>query len=389
MRVLFASTHGSGHFNPLVPLAEACLRGGHEVLVAGTSLLAPAVEERGYPFRECGRPREEDIRPIWDRVPTIAPEAANELVVREIFARLNVLAILPRLRAAIEEWGPDLVLRDPNEYGSAVAAELHGVPHARVAIGLGAVEEGALRLAAGPLDEIRRSLGLPADPEGDRIRRTPFLSSFPASLEYPDEPSPPHAPRFRGGEAESGARPLPDWWPGRDGPLVYVTLGSVTASIPAAAAAYPVVIEAMADVPARVLLTVGRAGDPDALGPLPANVHVERWVPHADVVAAADAVVCHGGSGTVIGTLAAGLPQVVVPLFADQPYNAERVAAVGAGLAVAPAGESAPAAIRTAVGAVLGDESYRLAAERLAAEMRRSPEADSVLETLLAQAAAV
>ena len=86
----------------------------------------------------------------------------------------------------------------------------------------------------------------------------------------------------------------------------------------------------------RVLLTVGRELDLDALPPAPENVRVERWVPQQDVLGHAAAAVVHGGSGSTLGAIAAGVPLVVVPLFADQPQNARRVAEVGAGLAVEP-----------------------------------------------------
>lgn len=65
-------------------------------------------------------------------------------MVGSIFAGLNVQATPPALEEAIEEWEPDLVLREPNEYASAIAAERHRVAHARVAISLALVEEGAL-----------------------------------------------------------------------------------------------------------------------------------------------------------------------------------------------------------------------------------------------------
>ena len=67
-------------------------------------------------------------------------------------------------------------------------------------------------------------------------------------------------------------------------------------------------------------------------------MHVERFVPQADVFGHASLVVTHGGSGTTLGALAAGLPLVVVPLFADQPDNARRVEAVGAGVIAEPPG---------------------------------------------------
>jgi UDP:flavonoid glycosyltransferase YjiC (YdhE family) len=378
MRVLFASTQGAGHFNPLVPFIDAALRQYHEVLVAGPTALRPTIEKTGYRFWECADPLEEEIRPVWDRTPTLSFEEASKLVVREIFARFDARAMLPRLREAFEEWSPDLVLRDSNEYSSAVAADLYGVPHARVGITLAAVEEGALDIAAETVDELRRSAGLPADREGERIRQTPYLTVFPASLEYPGEASPPHVVRFRNPSLGEVQEPLPNWWPGRQGPLVYITFGSVAAAMPQAAAVFPVAIEAAAELPARVLMTVGRRGDPSAFDPLPPNVRVERWVPHAAVVAAADVVVCHGGSGTVLGTLAAGLPQVVVPLFADQPYNAERIAEIGAGLAVAPRADS----IRAAVTHLLDQGSFREAARRVAREMAGLPPTDDAFASL-------
>ncbi len=139
-----------------------------------------------------------------------------------------------------------------------------------------------------------------------------------------------------------------------------------------------------------MLLTVGRAADVQAIGPIPANVHVEAWVPQGSVLAAAALVVCHGGSGTTFGALAAGVPLVMVPMWADQPANARAVAEAGAGVVVAPGegGEDTMRApgpgdaprIRAAIESVLGDRSYRDAARRIAGDMRSLP----TIETLLA-----
>ena len=84
-----------------------------------------------------------------------------------------------------------------------------------------------------------------------------------------------------------------------------------------------------------MLLTVGRKVDPAGLGPLPSNAHVEQWWPQDAVLGQAAAMLGHGGFGTTMGALAAGVPQVVVPLFTfDQIVNGEHVAAVGAGRTV-------------------------------------------------------
>ena len=78
----------------------------------------------------------------------------------------------------------------------------------------------------------------------------------------------------------------------------------------------------------RVLLTTGDRCDPAELGPLPRAVRVERWVPQASVMAHA-ATVGHGGSGSMLTTLAAGVPMALIPFFADQPSNARRVSEIG------------------------------------------------------------
>jgi UDP:flavonoid glycosyltransferase YjiC (YdhE family) len=354
MRVLFASTQGAGHFRPLVPFIDACLRNGHEALVVGP----PALDAKGYPFRAGAHPPDEELGPVWGSMPSQPPGQGDVIVIGTIFARLNVRAMLPALRRAIEEWKPDLVLREGAEYASAAAAELHGVRHVRVANGLATVEEAGLAIAAPALDEVLPGLAR-------RIAVSEWLSGLPESVDAAPFP----VRRFRDPAAGRPPTPLPDWWPGDDRPLVYVSFGSVAASFPPAAAVYPQALEAVADLPARVLFTVG-GGDLE-LGSPPGNVHVERWISNeADVVAQSAVVVSHGGFGTMLGVLAAGTPLVVVPLFADQPQNAVRVAAAGAGVVSSVDG------IRASVERVLADDSYRRTAARIAGEMRALPPVD-------------
>ena len=383
MRALVAPPRAAPHVTPLARCGRARDRAGHEVMVAGPPDLADAVEAAGFAFWEFDPPPADELGEIWGRVPELPPDEANEVVVGEIFGRLNSTAALPRLKAAFEEWRPDLVLRDPNEYASALAAELHGVPHARVAIGLGSVEELGLRIAAGAIDVIRQAEGLPSDPDADALRASPYLSTFPRTL---DEGEQPDTHRFRDPAWDAPPAELPDWWPGReDQPLVYVTFGSVAGSFPQALPVYGMALDAVEELPVRVLLTVGRDLDVGVVGGPPANVRIEPWVPQQDVLGHASAAVVHGGSGSTLGALAAGLPLVVVPLFADQPENARRVAEVGAGIAVEPTRED-PAAttapLRAAIETVLAESSYRERAGALAGELRAEPPVDAAVPLL-------
>jgi UDP-glucoronosyl and UDP-glucosyl transferase len=359
VRILAASTQGAGHFGSLVPFLESAVRQGHDVLVVGP----PTLDPRGFPFRVGEAPPEEELRPVWDSMPRQPPAQGEVVVVGHIFARLNVQAMLGPITEAIEEWRPELILREPAEFASAIAAEMHGVPHARVAAGLTLVEEGALAFAAPGIDEAR-------DGVVEAIAASPYLTCWPASADH----GPIKAHRFADPAIDLATSPLPEWWPGDSRPLVYVTFGSVTAAVPPAAVAYPKALEAVDGLDARVLLTTGHELD---LGPAPRNVHVERWVDQADILGEAAVVVGHGGSGTTLGALAAGVPQVVAPLFADQPYNAARVAVVGAGVVSSLDG------LRRSAERVLGDPRFRIAARRVADEMRGQRPIDEFLEAAL------
>jgi UDP:flavonoid glycosyltransferase YjiC (YdhE family) len=110
-----------------------------------------------------------------------------------------------------------------------------------------------------------------------------------------------------------------------------VTFGSVAAGL--GYDPYRAVLDAVDGLDVGVLLTTGADLD---LGPLPANVRVERWVPQAEALARASLVVCHGGSGTVLGALAAAVPLIVLPLFSDQLANARALEAAGAATVVEP-----------------------------------------------------
>jgi nucleotide-binding universal stress UspA family protein len=359
VRILAASTQGVGHFGPLIPFLDSAVRQGHEILVVGP----PTLDTRGFPFRVGQAPPEEILRPVWDSMPMQPPGQMDVVVVGHIFARLNVEAMLGTVSEAIEDWQPELVLREPDEFASAIAAEIHGVPHARVATGLTVVQEAGLAFAAPALDERREGVV-------SAIAESPCLSCWPASADR--GPFEPH--RFAVPAADDDASSLPDWWAGDTRPLVYVTFGTVSASIPPVAAVYPKALAAAEGFDARVLLTTGHELDLDSI---PGNVHVERWVDQADVLGEAAVVVGHGGAGTTLGALAAGVPQVVAPLFADQPSNAARVAVAGAGVVSSLDG------LRSAVEHVLGEPRFRDAARRVAEEIRRQRPIDEFLDAAL------
>jgi UDP:flavonoid glycosyltransferase YjiC (YdhE family) len=355
------------------------------------------IDRAGLGFAAVDDPPKSEWMPLMAQFERLGVEAANARMVGELFAEIDTRAALPRLRAIVEGWRPDIIVRESWEFGSTLVAELYDVPLARVGLGLAAVEELSIRLTAEAVDRARAAIGLPSDPAGDRLRDAPYLTMVPEPLEDPTVALPATVHRFaQRSPAPAPAPPPPaDWWPGNDDPLVYVTLGTVSAAehLPYFPALYRTVIDALAPLHARVLLTTGDSRDLHELGAIPSNVHLERWVAQDAVLPHAAAVVCHGGFGTTLGALRHGVPLVVLPLFSsDQWVNAAAVARVGAGIALdaerttrrvlgLPSSDTV-SALALAVPRLLGDPSYRRNAGRIAGAADTLPPVDAAVDVL-------
>jgi UDP:flavonoid glycosyltransferase YjiC (YdhE family) len=378
MRILISSRMGAGHLGPMIPFAHALLRNNSEVLVTAPVSAAPMVADAGLDHHPIPDPPTEGRSEFFARARTLDHDDANAVVVGDLFIRTDTPAAYPHMRRAIDRFQPDVVLYDVSDFAAGLAAEAAGVPAVSVAIMLGSHMRTLDSTIAEALDEVRAEIGLDPDPELERLRRTPSFTLMPEGLEERAVLEGSQPLRFRVPDPRE-PRPLPDWWRGDERPLIYLTFGSVAPTMGFFPDLYRQAIEALSALPARVLVTVGRERDPAELGPTAPNVHVARWIPQADVMPHAAAMVCHGGSGTVNAGLAAGVPMVVVPLFADQPHNARRVAEIGAGIALEP---DDLVRLPDAVRSLLADRSYRDCAGRIADETRRLPTVDTATAIL-------
>jgi MGT family glycosyltransferase len=141
--------------------------------------------------------------------------------------------------------------------------------------------------------------------------------------------------------------------------------------------------QGLADAPVEAILTTGRQRDPDALdlGPLGPNIHLARWLSHAELMPRCAAMVTAGGTSTILSALQAGVPLVVVPTNWDKPDNARRVVEAGVGVKLAPK-KCTPETLRAAVDEVLSDPSYRENARRIADLLAGAPGAPHAAELL-------
>lgn len=385
-----------GHLLPLVPFARACLLAGDDVRIAAPLASRGLVRQLGFGFVPLPDPHQQELRTLLSVAAGLTPAAGHEHMMARGFGDLATRTALPSVLDLIAGWRPDVVVRESHEFAGALAAEVHGVPAVKVALGVSSTEEQLVAVAAGAVNAQRRAVGLPSDPGGERLRAAQTLTVTPPIIDAPSAGAS-AIQRFR--EGRSGVRPLPDWWRGAGGPLVYMTFGSAAPGLGFYPALYRLIAEALGGLDARVLVTVGGA-DPAALEPLPRNVHVERWVPQERVLPHAAAVVCHGGYGSTLGALGHGVPLLMLPLFgADQWTNARRVAEVDAGIAVADdaggerrmfdgPGTEAIEAVEGAVMSLVAEARYATGARRVANDMALLAPIEQAAPALAAIAAA-
>jgi UDP:flavonoid glycosyltransferase YjiC (YdhE family) len=392
VRVLFATTANAGHFRPLVPFAEACRRAGHDVLVAGQAGAALAAQRAGLSFRALTEPGDEEIARFQAGQGGLSATQAMGRALTELYVGLYAGAALEEMLAVVEDWRPDVVVRESAEFSGLVAAQRLGVPHARVGIGLSTQLESQMLALAGPaLDELGATIRVAPGLAGQAARSL-CLTMAPASLDGSRSPESERVHRFRQAPGGLVGSP-PDGWGDPAAPLVYLSFGTEVPSpernyFPGL---YRSAVQALQGTGARVLVTIGDQRDPAELGPLPAGVRVERWVSQAELMPHTAAMVGHGGAGSTLSALAAGVPMALVPLFADQPFNARRVAEAGAAIALDDGHASIPQ-LEGAVVELLSEARYRDRARAIADEIQTQPpieQAPNALSALAEQKASV
>lgn len=380
MRILFACLSGTGHFLPLIPLARSAEAAGHEVVVASGSRIAGTVRAAGLPFEEAGPPSIESVAATIPELRTLQGRAHADGIWGRVFSGPLASGLAEGILAIAGRWSPDVIVREDTALGGWIAADVLGLPMTTVQI---TAWRPRLRpLASANVGRVRASYGLPPDPALARADRDLLLVARPATLIPPDAPLPPTARPMRPIAADDrDGQPIPSWLAngyqtGR--PRVAVTLGTVNSG---RTDILRPVVDGVADRGGEVVVALG--APPETLGHLAPGVRVEEYVPMSALLPRSDVVVCHGGSGTMLAALAAGIPLVIIPLAADQPDNADVCVSAGVAKAIAPE-ELTPAAVRAAVDEVLGDGKYRERANAVAAEIAAMPSPETCIEQVVA-----
>jgi UDP:flavonoid glycosyltransferase YjiC (YdhE family) len=365
--VLAAFVGGWGHAEPLLPVVAVAAEHGHHVTFAGQRAVVPRLAALGFATVAVGPTTLSDRRR-----PLVPVDRAMEaVVVRDHFVAEFGARRAAELGQLLAGDRPDVVVCDEMDAGAVVAAEAAGIPC--VTVGVLAAGRLSSNAVIGPgWEQLRAGQGLPPDPDGARFGGTLRLTPAPASFRDPAVPAPFDLHHVRPPIVDAPIQALAG-----PAPTVYATLGTVFDTESGDLFARLVQALAMLDPATTALLTIGDHVTRDELPPAPDHVRIEPFVAQRDVLGGCTAVVCHGGTGTLIAALSLGVPVVVLPMGADQPDNADRCVDLGVGI-VLDVMSARPAEIADAVRTVLTDGRFAAAAGRLATEAAGQPPVSDV-----------
>lgn len=368
VKIVCATLPGPGHGHPMLSVARALVRRGHEVtFVSG----------------EAHRDDAPKIGARFELLPSVGGSPLHALRPYD-----DAAAQAEALRPLLEAMRPDAAIVDVITLGAALAMELLAIPYATFVVhplhtpsrtlppfGYGRApgrwpvtqfrdawmrvnNRKDLSRARDDINRNRALLGI-AGTESLEVglsEKLVIVATLP-SLEIvrPDWPSRAHVV----GPCLWDVPSEPFDPPPGDGPLVMIAPSTAYDGDRLLAPA----LGAVARLGVRAVVTAGAAIVPGALPPNVTTTHAR----HAAVLPHVAAVVCNGGHGTVLRALAAGVPLVVVPGHGDQQENAFRVERAGAGIQVRRR-KPTPPPIESALGRVLRRRSYTDAAHRIAAE---------------------
>ena len=414
-RIVFATFGSLGDLHPYVAVSLELARRGQRPLIATFEEYRGAVTAAGIEFAPM-RPSMSvfgDKTAMMERL--IDPWRGPELMVREMF--------MPRLRDSYRDLadacrGADLLVTHPLTFAGPLLAQKEGLRWASSALApmtlfsaidpplfpAAPVLAWARKLGVAPyrllfripramvwrweepLREFRAELGLPptdaiAQFEGQFSPRL-NLALFSPVLAAPQPDWPANTlvcgcPRYDGAPLDARTHAeLEAFLASGEQPIVF---GLGSSAVMVAGDFWRAAIEAVGRLGKRAILLTGKA--PEDLGSLPRDVRTFQYLPYSAVFPRAAAIVHPGGIGTLAQALAAGRPQLIVPVAFDQPDNARRTVALGIARSI-PFKKAAAAAMARELSALLAAPDYASRASTVGAAVAREDGARLAAEAL-------
>jgi L-noviosyl transferase len=368
VRVLVTSAPKNGHLFPLIPLSRALRAAGHDVLAAVPEVLVEPAAIAGIPAVPVGDVR---LQGPETQTPT-SQDAADAALVEHVLECYvpPAEATVDRLIEVARAWRADLIMHSGWEYAGPIAAAVCGIPSL--------FHSGGLL----PVDDIDQAAHIALAPLRRRLRARPWASTAPFWIDV----CPPRFARapMPGGMPMSylpysGSAVLAPWLLERpERPRICVAVGNIPVM---GEHDYVVatVLKAFSDLDAEII--VAAADRLSVTVDQYPNARLERRLPLSQLLPTCQLSIHHGGAGSVMTSLVAGLPQLVLPQTCVQYQHARQVAAAGAGACLMPEQVDADTIRDTAV-RLLTDPARAEAVRALREELANRPSPAAVASRL-------
>jgi UDP:flavonoid glycosyltransferase YjiC (YdhE family) len=375
MRILITTSPGLGHILPTISFAHAARAAGHDVLYASGGFVdsiaqaglqvvdaSPGVDYAQL-FASFGASVQQQMAAARDDLSRTVEIALG------MFAKVSEPTLETVVRVA-EKWQPDVIVHTPMQAAGQLAAGKLGVPLVMLNLGMGQ-DRGLSDMRHVTYEELREYFerhGV-AEAPAPAVRFDVTPPSVRGSAALPDQVWPMRYVPYNGGAM------VPEWLLDKaERRRVLITLGTVVPAF--GLGIVEPLVAAASKVDAEFVLALGNV-DTSSLGELPDNVRVVGYLPLGVMLSSCDAIIHHGGAGTTMTTVDAGIPQIVVPQGADQFINADTVTANGLGQRATVADVDVALIER-----LLTDEQWRANAVRVRDELHAMPTPVEVIERL-------
>jgi MGT family glycosyltransferase len=360
VRYLIVTWDGAGNLVPTLAIARNLVEAGHDVRILGHGTIRGRAVELGARFTSLAQPED------WDQMDDPDDFAAEIELLMDQLCFSN--AIASDVAAELDREPTDVVMVDCMLFSALNVAQASGLPvatlfHTPYTIFRGGPLVEMLSPGLDRLNAQRAELELaPVASLGD-VHDACVVALVALPTEF--EPHAGDAPNVVRMGPVLDAPPLAstsDEVDLTDGsaPLVLVSLST---SEQGQAGLLQRIVDAVAALPVRAIVTTGPSIDPATVS-AGANTHVVSYVPHAQLLPSTSLVITHAGLGTVMAALGHGVPLLCMPMGRDQFFNAEQVQTLGAGRMLMPDAEVST--IVDAARAILDAASCRAAAKEIA-----------------------
>lgn len=372
--IMFFCIPAHGHHNPTIPVVKALVSRGNRVRYYSFNEFRDKIESTGAEFISCDEYLPEVSEEISGGKKTMS---TTEMTIADLQATARMDSFLSR---QVEEFRPDVIVSDSVCFWGRLTARKYRIPLvvSTTTFAFNKYSSSYMKSSFAEIAElIKGQKRIKAELKNleqygyheKSIMPLVQNDNFTDTVVYATEKYQPYSETFSKHYAFAGPSVSADYPIEKSGhrPLVYISLGTVVSNRPDF---YRKCIEALKDEDIDVVISCGRAVDPDSLNNISDNIKIFRSVNQTEILAKANAFLTHNGMNSTSESLYMAAPMILFPQTNEQRAVARRVKELGAGLELK---DESVSAIHDAVTEVLNNQKYSEAAQKCSEDFRSAP----------------